>query len=422
MSTSTVAPAPPELRTREQIVDYLGSFDLFRGNEHEGRVYLHEALNRFLRTVQMLPPASRPGARLLELGANPYFTTLLLKRFHKYELTLANFLGTDPSIPPRGAQTIHSERYGETHTFEYDHFNIESDRFPYPDGSFDAVLLCEILEHLTADPTWVLSEIHRVLRPGGHVLITTPNMLRWEHLRDLALGKNINDHYSGYGIYGRHNREYAPDEVVRLLEDVGFAVQRVRLSNIHEEVSMVARLLSSLRTHWREHMFVLAAAECPRRYRYPHWLYRSNVGQRPNLEPEVVMGYNDERQIGIGWFGTESYYIDMRWTELSAQVYLQARGGEAAVAVELNPGPAGIGPVEVTLRSGEERLTVHPPADTWTRYVLPIKPCEPQQMVHVYIDVDKLRCPADLGFNPDPRELGVLVRRVALVAPEPEQE
>ncbi len=47
----------------------------------------------------------------------------------------------------------------------------------FPDDSFDTVTMIEVLEHLS-DPARALSEIARVLRPGGSVFITTPAR-RW---------------------------------------------------------------------------------------------------------------------------------------------------------------------------------------------------------------------------------------------------
>jgi SAM-dependent methyltransferase len=41
-------------------------------------------------------------------------------------------------------------------------------------GLFDTVISCETIEHL-ADPVQALRELHRVLRPGGCLLLTTPN-------------------------------------------------------------------------------------------------------------------------------------------------------------------------------------------------------------------------------------------------------
>ena len=43
---------------------------------------------------------------------------------------------------------------------------------PAPDGSFDAILSTQVLEHV-ADPALYLSEAHRLLRPGGRILVST---------------------------------------------------------------------------------------------------------------------------------------------------------------------------------------------------------------------------------------------------------
>jgi SAM-dependent methyltransferase len=48
---------------------------------------------------------------------------------------------------------------------------------PYPDQSFDLVVLTEVIEHLENHRA-ALTEMARVLRPGGHLILTTPNIMR----------------------------------------------------------------------------------------------------------------------------------------------------------------------------------------------------------------------------------------------------
>ena len=48
-----------------------------------------------------------------------------------------------------------------------------------PDASYDVITLWHVLEHL-ADPRATLREIHRLLRPGGRVLIEVPNFGSWQ--------------------------------------------------------------------------------------------------------------------------------------------------------------------------------------------------------------------------------------------------
>ena len=68
---------------------------------------------------------------------------------------------------------------------------------PYPDATFDSIVSFQVIEHIENDALF-LKEIHRVLRPGGVALITTPN-------RPLSLSRNP-----------WHIREYTADELTRL--------------------------------------------------------------------------------------------------------------------------------------------------------------------------------------------------------------
>jgi SAM-dependent methyltransferase len=69
---------------------------------------------------------------------------------------------------------------GSPHPSRYvDHFFDLNDRFPLPDASYDTVLLTNVLEHIHS-PEVLWSEIARVLRPGGRLLMGAP-FLYWIH-------------------------------------------------------------------------------------------------------------------------------------------------------------------------------------------------------------------------------------------------
>lgn len=79
---------------------------------------------------------------------------------------------------------------------------------PFAEWSFDAVVTLETIEHV-ADPLGFLREVHRVLGPGGILLISTPN-------GDVPYGDNP-----------YHLTEFTLDQLGNLLESTGFEVVEV---------------------------------------------------------------------------------------------------------------------------------------------------------------------------------------------------
>ena len=66
-------------------------------------------------------------------------------------------------------------------------YNIEEGDLPFNDETFDLVLLLDVIEHLF-DPDHVVQEIQRVLKKGGYVIITTPNLASWYNRLCLLFG------------------------------------------------------------------------------------------------------------------------------------------------------------------------------------------------------------------------------------------
>jgi SAM-dependent methyltransferase len=110
--------------------------------------------------------------------------------------------------------------------------NIEAEQLPFADGSFDLVLLTEIIEHLTIDPHRYLAEVRRVLRPDGRLLITTPNAVHLKNRAKLLVGRSV--YFSleqlyatnpdDDSVYFRHNREFTLGELRAVVGAAGFEV------------------------------------------------------------------------------------------------------------------------------------------------------------------------------------------------------
>lgn len=304
---------------------------------------------------------------------------------------------------------------GKQYDFRYRNFNSEKERFPYDDRAFSVVLCCEIIEHLTVDPTYMLCEIHRVLEPGGYLLLTTPNVLNLRYVQELLRGRNIFHPYSGYGVYGRHQREYTLDELKDLIEGCGYEIVETRVEDLHPS-PLRQRLFKRMFPLRRDHLFVLARSAAPRRFYYPDWLYTSTHAIHRVVSSEVRMGWNDVGHLGPGWWEVEPFDPPLRWTQREAHVHLLLPTGAAAVEAEVCSGPAALGQVRFSLGVaglGQEQ-TVALESDRWHTVILPLPEMTGEQ-VQVVLRVDETRNPAALGLSRDARDLGVMVRRVAVV-------
>ncbi|MFI8927996.1 class I SAM-dependent methyltransferase [Streptomyces sp. NPDC053474] len=78
---------------------------------------------------------------------------------------------------------------------------------PFASGTVDAVLFSEVVEHLV-DPDAALDELRRVLRPGGHLMLSTPNLAAWYNRGLLLAGvQPVFSEVSLRAIHGRPGRE-----------------------------------------------------------------------------------------------------------------------------------------------------------------------------------------------------------------------
>ena len=244
--------------------------------------YFAEHAARLARTLQ-LTPAGAPGARALEMGCYLQITPALQNCLH-YSEVRGSYLGRSGQVDEK---EIHN-RSGERFRCAIDLFNAETDRFPYPDEHFSLVLCCELLEHLQRDPMHMMAEINRILAPGGTVVLTTPNAASLRAVTAVIDGRHpgwftqycwppgdtLSDH--------RHEREYTPEEIIQLLIDAGFAVEKVETGPygpqpVSPETERVAAMLgkgdrlSGLRG---DCTYAVARKSGSVENRFPAWLYK----------------------------------------------------------------------------------------------------------------------------------------------------
>ena len=96
---------------------------------------------------------------------------------------------------------------------------------PYSDDSFDVVLMLDVFEHLSfEDQPKALSEIKRVLRPKGNLLISIPNLAHINsRFRFLLKGQ-----LDRTDIETNHPGERPFKENVKILKNAGFDIQKIK--------------------------------------------------------------------------------------------------------------------------------------------------------------------------------------------------
>jgi SAM-dependent methyltransferase len=206
----------------------------------EMAAYVQADIERFIHTLSLAPENIRGKA--LEIGANPYFMTLLFRKFRPdLEFTLVNYFGGDTHEAVQHVSFPGFDHDPQDIGLAYHNANLELTALPFEENSFDLVLFCEVLEHLTVDPLHAMQELKRVLKPGGRLVLTTPNAARLENVSAFVEGRNIYDPYSKYGPYGRHNREYTRHELSLLLTHCGFEIETFYTANVHDDIAVNAQ-------------------------------------------------------------------------------------------------------------------------------------------------------------------------------------
>ena len=244
------------------------------------REYLDTHLTRLTKTLEITPPGG-PEDRVLEMGAYLQITPALRSKLGYGEVR-GCYYGPAGTSERRAAVSTEGERF----ECDLDLFDAEKDVYPYPDGYFATVLCCELVEHLFEDPMHMMSEINRILRMGGHLVLTTPNLASLRAISGILQGYHpgLFPQYIKPSKTGetdpRHNREYTPREIRTLLEDSGFEAVRLETGSFREELRpelvWVRRLLERymLDTDLRdEDIFAVGRKTGAVRARYPEWLY-----------------------------------------------------------------------------------------------------------------------------------------------------
>ena len=156
------------------------------------------------------------SSKLLDIGCAPGHFTILLK------LMGYNIEGVD----------INPDRMGnlwQKYSISAHKIDVEQEPLPYLDNSIDVAFFAEMLEHLRINPIFTLREIYRILKPGGRMILSTPNItlyLRLLVLLGVSYQGDPVEEFSNLEKLGHmgHIRLYDTKEILHLVKHVGFTV------------------------------------------------------------------------------------------------------------------------------------------------------------------------------------------------------
>ena len=195
---------------------------------------------RLAMDLELVKQYFNSSSHILEFGSVPPVLTASIKSL-KYDIK-----GIDIA-PHRFASAIEK--------FELDvvSCNIEQQPLPFADNSFDGIIFNEIFEHLQ-NLLFVMREVKRVLKPGGTLLLSTPNLRSLNGLYNFLF--NGKSYSCCEGIYNQylkletlghmgHVREYTSREVVEFLHQIGLHPKQViyRGKYKNQVKQILARLL-----------------------------------------------------------------------------------------------------------------------------------------------------------------------------------
>lgn len=173
-------------------------------------LYLAYHAPRFSVLLRMLAKHARPGGSLLDIGES--VCTPLMGR---QQGCTPDSLGLGPD----------RERAGGGRHYEFDlHDCQDESRWRRGLPAYDTLVFAEVVEHLHVAPSLVLRFLRSLLKPGGVLIVQTPNALALHKRVLMAAGRHPYERIRENPAIPGHIREYTLEELREYALNAGFSV------------------------------------------------------------------------------------------------------------------------------------------------------------------------------------------------------
>ena len=186
--------------TRSAVCHHFRDWEIDSG----GRAYLKLHSERYaflMNTISSLVAECDSPVNVVDIG--PAYQTALLRTDSRLIVDTVGF--EDTRFPARP---------GERHT-QFD-LNDAQDRRKWPKlGQYDVAIMAEVIEHLYTSPRLVLACVATWLKPGGRLVVQTPNAVALRRRIKLLAGRHPYEMIRDQRTNPGHFREYTANELKR---------------------------------------------------------------------------------------------------------------------------------------------------------------------------------------------------------------
>lgn len=228
------------------------------------KAYFFEHFHRYLKTLEFIPAEKLKNSTVVDAGCVPGHLALACKL-----LGAAKVVGLDYD-PDRFGFRQKLEKQG----IAVYKCRLGEDKIPLPDATGDFVIFTEVIEHLPCVPKAVLAEFWRILKPGGRLIITTPNVKNLANILRTLFGKSVSPNSAWVAAKPEqyHHHEYELNELAAAVSAAGFKIKKTAFiagteaailksrfeTKIPRLISLTYALFAAILPRWRSYLFASA--------------------------------------------------------------------------------------------------------------------------------------------------------------------